>query len=125
MKGEEIMEEKDYQYLKELDFIVISNGIEIPGKVAEVEFDIGITIVNKNDHTQYLSCLRSPLIVAHEIKNTNKSSISEKEYKEFFNYLVRCITRGKLSLVDSNNKLKNISGRSGGNSPSIDTCAFS
>ena len=110
---------RDYPELegKELIFITYY-GEEIPAIVIGCNYDIGVTIVRKNNPKEYLSCL-----IGDSAPN-NPGGWTEEQYKRVFNYYVKSIEEGYYDVKEASEMKKDIIGLSSLRGPSADDCAF-
>ena len=90
-------EDKDYTYLKDKDFQVVTLRSTFQGMVAEIEPAIGATILDKENHTTYLYCLRGPSVNAKLFKKHPEVS---RAYEKAFDLLVEQIERGHVILAE-------------------------
>ena len=83
------MGNKDYSHLEGKEIQWINNGYEYTGIVVNVDYDIGVTIVNKDDKTDKLTCLNGPMS-----PNKEHYEYFKKTYKTDFYSTVRQIKKG-------------------------------
>ena len=67
------------------------------GLVVGVDFNIGITIVDANNHDNFILCLAGPLSPTREQFVT----MTDKQYKNSFNYYIEAIKSGKLNMDEA------------------------
>lgn len=114
------LSDQEREELMACEFVVVrSNGDEIPGKLVDIDFDIGITIINRNDSTDYLACIRSSLIFPEA---TPEEVVI---YKFLFDAMLTGIKGGKVEFSILQSIIKN-TGKflRAGAEPSSETCAF-
>lgn len=110
------MKERDYSDLegKEITYINPWDGIECDGIVVGCDFDIGISIVSKENPDYYVYCLLGP-------SAPNAPPIELYQiYPAMFYTAVRMIKKGTLD----GRKLDVVRGRPGYLVPSASTCPF-
>jgi hypothetical protein len=110
---------EDYSELldKEVKVIEANGLISYTGIVIGIDFDIGITIINKEDKDDYLLCYLGETVQPAEDEE-------EKElYNRLFSWAVEAIRQGVMDFKESN-EISFIAGRRPGNDPSSDFCAF-
>ena len=80
---------KDFSELegKEIDY-VCNNGKILKGIVIGCDYDIGITVVNKDHKDHNLVCLNGA-------SSPNKKAYSEEAYKTYFFCVIAMIKKGK------------------------------
>jgi len=114
--------EKDYKDYEELEgkiVDVINSSVEehIQGHVVGIDYDIGITIVDANDHERYILCYTGP--AAEKFSVVRDFAI----YNQLFNYTKNAIERGVIDLDELFYFTQKISVSTGRN-PSKETCPF-
>ncbi len=67
---------------------VIIDKSEYNGLIAGCDYDIGVTIVNKDDPREYLFCLIGPSSTLWKTRNG-----SEKAYKIYFEYIKKAFEK--------------------------------
>lgn len=84
----------DYPELegKEVEIITPYNEL-YTGIVDGCNFDIGISISNKNDRNYHILCIHGPY---YNKDNPNKSNYNKSTYKEEFNLNISMIRDGKI-----------------------------
>ncbi len=107
--------EQEHNELMECEFVVkgiCNEGPYItPGKLVEIEYDIGITIIDKEDHTNYLYCLLGPTVCKNDGINT-----PDGLYDTLFQGVIQDIKNGVIDLTSK---------ESGNDSTAFtDFCAF-
>lgn len=79
---------KDYSELENKEVEWVSLYADEIGVVAFIDYDIGITVVDKENKFIELCCLNGKL-------SPNKEDYNEKAYKSFFNAAVGMIRKGR------------------------------
>lgn len=92
------MKERDYSFLegKEVIYTDGLSGKETPAKVVGCDFDVGITLINANDSTDYLGCIHGPSDPKWRICG-GMSQKDLKEYTALFFCVVRQLKAGRVS----------------------------
>ncbi len=89
--------EEDYSDLFEKEFIVSGGGeLTREGKLVDIDFDIGVTIIDKNDEDHYIYCLRGESYYGEKERHIPNPPF----YKEVFEHLVAGIRLGSISRDD-------------------------
>lgn len=117
---------------KHIEFIIDTADIaDKPGSidciVAEYDPELGLSIVEAEDHTRYHYCFRTTYIILKRQPN-NIGHVPQEESVKWLAELMEEVTQGYLKvstiirLEDKYNQLKRILPHQ---NPSADTCAFS
>lgn len=85
------MKERDFSSLIDKEVIYTDGSNEYIGKIVNIDYDIGLTIVDKDNPNEYLVCLIGPS--AH--KNYDKKL--DEKWPSIFYSTVRQIKNGKLT----------------------------
>uniref|UniRef100_A0A6M3KDD5 Uncharacterized protein n=1 Tax=viral metagenome TaxID=1070528 RepID=A0A6M3KDD5_9ZZZZ len=112
---------KDWSKLigKEVTIVCHNTNRTRTGIVVGIDLDIGITIVDKYDKTDYLVCLRSALIMDKMYGKGKYSKLTKKAYRETFRVVLEWIESGHTSLRKLQSKIGNCN-----STPTAETCAF-
>ena len=112
--------EKDYSELLEKDFDVKINGSTCHGKLVGIDYDIGITIVSKEDPDNYLVCLRGEP-VCRKMFPGHKFDL--KLHNALFTVIADGIKAGVVDCAEYERVLSDMSGMIPGTASSS-RCAF-
>lgn len=105
--------EKDYSHLEGKEISYQVNGKEeYKGIIALIDPDIGITIVDKDDHENYLSCLVLPSSPKWD------ASLDKEEVKKEFYEIVEMLEKGFYNVEPTTYQTFF------GSDPTADDCAF-
>lgn len=110
--------QKDYEELEGKE-VVYDNGLKTVGIVIGCNYDIGITIVEKGNKDQYLSCYIGPMA-----PNTIKGQLSEKHWNALFYSRVREIKKGYINISKVKKIMSRIEGVEMGRSANKSQCPF-
>jgi len=92
--------------------------------VAGCDYDIGITLVNKEDPDEYLLCCVGPL--DPRVTKGEMVEWPEEEWRQLFEYVSTCIGKGVFSSKEFREKLLAIGAQRhlGWDPPTEETCPF-
>ncbi len=120
------LSDQEREELMACEFVVVGGGEdEIPAKLIDIDYDIGITIVNRNNTDQYLYCLISKSAMTKEEYGEHYTYWEDHPglYDEIFELMVTNIRAGEIKRVSYRQILNKYSAQSSYN-PSSETCAF-
>ncbi len=113
--------EEDYSDLFEKEFTVSGGGeLTREGKLVDIDFDIGVTIIDKNDEDHYIYCLRGKSYYGEE----KRFLLNPPFYKEVFEHFVAGIRLGSISRDDTE-EIRAKHNYAGHSRASSANCAFS
>ena len=113
--------EQEHDELMACEFVVKGEWYEgpytTPGKLVDIDSDVGLTIVNKEDNEDYLYCLIGP-----SVSMKGDFSIIPGLYDALFQEAIEGIRKGVINLTDR--EVSKSFKSSPGQNPSSDKCAF-
>lgn len=118
--------EQERQELMECKFDVTnSSGKSLPGKLVDVDYYIGITIVNESNHDNYLYCLIGKRAMTEKQYGRNYTYWEDHPglYDELFQLVIVSIREGNLK-IRGLDRIADKNGAGKGGSASAEICAF-
>lgn len=111
------LSETEREELMACEFVVISGYGTFPGLLVDIDRDIGLTIVNKDNTDHYLICHIGDTVIP------SKTPEEAVMYNELFDLTVEGIRTGTISLRVLEERMNSFQ-QTAGNNPSSEACAF-
>ena len=78
--------------------VIVNLGQDYVGIVINCDYDLGLTIVEKDDPTEYLLCTHGPLSTKAQKDPSNPWHTHEKKERQIFDNKIRQIMQGRIDI---------------------------
>ena len=112
------LSEQEREELMACEFVVVTKLKRRPGQLVDIDFDIGITIIDKNNPDLYLFCSYGNTVEPMPLR-------IKEMYNETFNMIIEGIRAGVVDLTVMEKTIRAEGfGDNVGHGPSSENCAF-